>query len=128
MRRVQLSYVDRHDQSQAREIWPPRAGFFRLRLVRGGWPVPAEIKLVPIEDGGTDRMGWQAVIDGEPRDPDPDPAHAAGVSDIWHGGTIVPQSEFEWCIAVRDHAAAHDPDHPSLHPRKPIDRNRLKPL
>ena len=111
---------ERHDDAQQRPVWPPQEGFFHMRLVRKGWPVPCRILC-------TD-AGWQAIIDGEEFPAHADPAHADGVARIWHSGTIVEEGDYCWRLAVKAHAAAHEPDHPALHPRTAIHPLRLKPL
>jgi hypothetical protein len=112
---------NRHATFQRRLIWPPEPGIFALRLVRGAWRAPCRI--IYNDDGR-----WQAEIDGELQEPDADPALAHMVSAIWHGGIKVDAATYQWMLAVKAHAALHDPDHPALHPRKPIDPRRLKPL
>jgi hypothetical protein len=111
-----------HDRAaQARPVWPPEPGFFKLRLCAGGWHVPA---LIRRRDDGT----WQAVIDTDPLAPSADPATAPGVARIWHGGVRIGQPEYDWLLAIREHAHAHDPEHPAAQPRRPIHPMRLKPF
>lgn len=111
---------ERHDPSQARSIWPPSVGYFRMSLVRKGWAVPCMISIVNGQ--------WQATVDGKELPPDADPALAERVSDIWHSGHFIDRSEYLWRLAIKEHSERSDPDHPSLHPMKPISLNRLKPL
>lgn len=112
---------DRHDARQRRAIWPPQPGFFRLRLAKNAWPVPARIT----HDGDM----WQATIDGSECAAHADPALAPRVTDIWEGGWIVDEAEYRWALAVRDAAAAADhTDHPALNPTKAINPLRLIPL
>lgn len=72
--------------------------------------------------------GWQAEINGTCHPAHPDPVHAEGVSRIWHSATAIAEHEYRWLVAVREAAEVADPDHPALHPTKPIDPMRLKPL
>jgi len=111
--------TDRHAPSQRRLIWPPSPGWFKLRLVRGGWQVPAMIC-------HHDQIGWWAVLDGEQFAPHDDPAHAPRVSDIWTG-TIIDEATYDWLLAVKAWARQHEPDHPCLSPTKPISHRRLIP-
>lgn len=110
----------RHDPAQARSIWPPSVGTFRLRLVKGGWAVPAQI----VETAA----GWCAIIDEIALPPHPDPAQADGVERVWTGGTMIDQSEYDWLIALKAAAKQTAPDHPAVNPRKPIDHMLLKPI
>jgi hypothetical protein len=102
----------RHHPSQARAVWPPSPGFFRMRLTKRGWEVPCAIR----HDGN----GWCAVIDGCEHPPAALPEHAEGVSDIWTYGTITDEADYRWRLAVKAHAAAHEPDHPACNPRTAI--------
>jgi len=82
--------------------------------------VPAEI----LHEGGF----WYAIINGQIQAPHTDPALAEGLSKIWHYGIKIDQPTYDWLVATRDAAATLDPEHPSLHPDKAINHNRLKPL
>lgn len=105
---------------QARLIWPPSPGYFSLRRHKGAWRVPAEIR----HEAGL----WCAIIDGVAGNSHTDPAHAKDVDTIWTSGLRLPEVEFRYLEQVRDWAKANDPDHPALHPFKPIDPMRLTPL
>ena len=75
-----------------------------------------------------DDNGWHAIIDEAAFDPDPDPAKAPRVADVWTGQRIT-EAEYEWLLAVKRQAMeAGDLDHPSLNPTIAIHPNRLKPL
>jgi len=110
----------RHDPAQARSIWPPSPGTFRLRLVKGGWAVPAQI----VETAA----GWCAIIDEIALPPNPDPAQAEGVERVWTSGHKIDEAEYRYLTAVKEYAAKHAPDHPALNPRKPIDHMLLRPI
>jgi hypothetical protein len=107
-------------QWQARAIWPPEPGHFAFRLVKKGWKVPSTIH-------HSDGL-WRAEIDGVMCDPHADPALAARVADLWHGGVRISAAEYAWLNAVKTWALVHQPDHPACHPRKPIDHRLLAPL
>jgi hypothetical protein len=115
-----MDTTDRHHAAQRRAIWPPEPGHFSLRLVRRGWPVPAAIHC---QDGL-----WWADIDGRAYPRHADPAHAAGVDRIWHGGLRVAEHEHRFLIALKEWAQTHQPDHPCLHPLKPINPALLRPI
>lgn len=112
--------TSRHAPAQTRAIWPPEPGFFAVRLHKGGWRVPAEIR-------HTDGL-WCAIVDGAARMPHADPETAQDIARVWHGGVRIDQATYAWLIAVRDAAASTDPEHPALHPNQPINHARLKPL
>jgi hypothetical protein len=111
----------RFSGDQARPVWPPRAGHFRLRLCKGGWQVPAKIQYSPIE-------GWRAIVD-EFQHPWHDlPEYAPRLAGVWHHGLIITIDEYAWCMAVKRWAERECPEHPSLNPRKPIGRMNLTPF
>jgi len=111
---------DRHATGQRRAVWPPEPGLFRLRLVRGGWGVPARLS-VTVD-------GWAAEIDGTSYPADPDPARAEGVERIWTGGEIIDQHEYDWLIEMRTWALTYDRDHPAAQPLRAINPSELRPL
>lgn len=114
--------MERHDPAQSRRIDQVEAGYFRLRLAKGAWAVPARIVRDP------ERNQWRAILDGEDGTPHCDPMLAQNVSRIWEGGVIITRAEYEWLLAVKLHYSIHDPEHPSLHPRRPVSPMRLKPI
>lgn len=91
-----------------------------MRLVPKGWQVPVQI--IRDQDGI-----WQVIANGEAREPNSDPI-LAGVSRVWESATMIDQAEYDYLIAVRDHARAHDPDHPAADPTKPIRVALLRPI
>jgi hypothetical protein len=119
-KRLAMPVSDRHAAAQRRVVWPPEPGLFRLRLVRGGWGVPARIA-VTID-------GWRAEIDGIAYPPDPDPARAPGVERIWVSAEIIDQLEYQWLVEMREWALAHDPDHPAANPQRAINPAELRPI
>jgi hypothetical protein len=101
-----------------RSAWPPIPGCFRIRLVRGGWAVPARIE----HDGAL----WRVTIDGTASEA-ADPVHA-GAERVWHYGKAIEDWEYADLLRLKEWAAAHDPSHPCLSPRQPIDPMRLRPV
>jgi hypothetical protein len=99
-----------------RLIWPPEPGWFRLRLVRGGWQVPCQI----VHQDGL----WWAIVDGEAKAANADPACAEDVERIWHYGTAIMRHEFDYLEALRAFAP---PDHPARNPLVRIDPRTLTP-
>lgn len=104
-----------------RDVSAPEAGFFELRLVRGGPRVPARI---------TFHHGvWGASINGEPcGGVHHDPAYADGVFRVWLGGRRVTQAEYEYRISLRTWAVENDHTHPAANPTKVIDLRTHEPL
>jgi hypothetical protein len=100
-------------------IWPPQAGYFRMRLARNAWAVPCRI--------AHDWSGWYAVFDSVPYPPHEDPAHAPWVPEIWAGGEFITVAEYNWLIGIRMWAAQYHPAHPALHPWQAIDRLTVQP-
>ena len=96
-----------------RQVDDPRPGFFELRLVRGGPMVAGRI----VHENGL----WHAVINGEKQgEPHPDPAQAAGVMRLWHGGHRITESLYSFRLSLKAWATAHDPSHPAANPHQVI--------
>lgn len=100
----------------------PEPGCYLIRLIRKGPQLPAVI----VKDA---EGCWSAVIDGEAQGiPDPDPARAAGVYTVWHSGQRSDKVMHGYLHALKQWALVHQPEHPLLHPRKPIDVGALPPV
>ena len=118
-------------KTQRRLVWPPDPGFFRMPLVRGGWPVPCRImhELMPDPTQTSMKLRmWRAIIDEEALDPALDALTAIGVARIWHNAEIVGQADYEWRCALKNEKRVSDPDHPCLHPGRVMNPRTLKPL
>lgn len=103
-----------------RRVDTPSAGFFAIRLVKGGALVPAAIV--------QDAEGWHVVINGERHPPDADPWHAFGMSKVWHYGREIDEAEYRFMLARAAHAREHDPTHPTANPEQPISLADMKPI
>lgn len=108
------------DSQESRAVWPPTPGFFKIRLVRRGWRVPAMIV--------RSEHGWQAVIDGVTYETHDDPAQSPEIGKVWGYGTMISAADYDWLVAVRENARVNDRAHPSLSPLKPINYLTLTPL
>lgn len=112
-----------HDRSQTpRRVDQPEAGHFKLRMVRGGPWVAAEIEC--------DAQGvWSATIDGERQSggAHTDPALAEGVFRIWHYGHAIDASEHAYLVERARWARIHAPDSPEANPTLPIRVGSLPP-
>ena len=104
----------------ARRIDRPEPGFFKLRLVRKGWQVP--VRVLRYTDGT-----WHVTVNGQDKPQSTDPI-AAGAQSIWESGTAIDQTEYNYLIALREYALAHDPTHPAATPDKPIRVALLRPI
>jgi len=110
-----------HDRRQApRRVDQPEPGLFKLRLVRGGPFVAAEIHR---DDAGR----WIATINGKAADGHPDPALAEGVFRIWHYGIRISASEHAFLVERAAWARVHSPDNPEANPERPIRLGALPP-
>ncbi len=105
--------------------WPPTAGLYRMRLVKGGpwcavriWngfgndPVTGEI---------LERCWiWRAEING--REVVIDRAWP------WCAGHPITQPELEYLLAMHRHATKHAPHMPEANPREKIDLHKMPTL
>lgn len=95
----------------------PEAGFFQMRLVRGGPWVPVRIWLHQVIDGETGELVQDerlaATVDGRPADP----------CQIWTRCAAHPVSEqyFAYLTAGSRWDRAHAPHHPAANPTQPTD-------
>ena len=113
--------ADRRHPSQSRRVDQVEKGFYRLRLVKGGWAVPCQI--ARNLDGD-----WYAVVDGEMQSANPDPFLASFVGRIHSGGLRISQGEYDHLLALKTWAAVNNLDHPCLRPTWSMDVNALRPI
>ncbi len=115
-----------------RPLADPRPGFFKMRLVRGGPFVGAEIRHGPAHDPETgeelDRSWmWEALINGKHvRQPAGDPLNA-GVFRVWESGTEITEAEYRYLIADADWCAKHAPSEPQAQPTRAVRIGELPP-
>lgn len=95
----------------------PQCGFFKRRLRRGGVLVPARIWLYSPIDIGTgelvDDEVLQCEVDGQYANPVEQWSYLCG--------NPITEQEFNYLMALRQHAQVHEPDLPHADPRKPVD-------
>ncbi len=91
----------------------PQPGHFRIRLRRGAWPVPAAIE--QNEDGQ-----WRAVVDETATGWFRDPWHCEEIIRIWTYGRRIEDWEYLDLIDLKRRAERETPEHPCLHPLKPM--------
>lgn len=117
----------------SRPVDDPKPGFFRMRLVKGGPFVGAEIRHGAPRDPETGGIMeersfmWETIIDGKlARDPSPDPAQA-GVFRVWLSGEQITEPEYRFLVADAKWARQHAPDDPIAQPTKPVTLADLPP-
>lgn len=94
----------------------PQPGFFRMRVVKGGPLVGAEIK----------HCGklWEAWINGRMIRPPHEDASLAGVYRIWLIADPVEEPEFRYLIDDREWFACHEPTAPEARPGHPVNLSK----
>lgn len=103
----------------------PVAGFYQMRLVKGGPFVPVRIWFGTSFDPATGEWNdrshhWRACIDGQQVD----------IWRAWPGcsGRAISEGEYRYMRATTAHAKAYEPGLPQANPKAPIDLNRMAPL
>ncbi len=104
--------------SAPRRIDRPEPGFWLVRLVRNGPPVPAAIMWVqtthdPVTGEPMDRSRFLAAyIDGKP----------VGLDDVWlRRGTPIDEAEYRFRLADAAWAREHVPSEIAANPKRSID-------
>ena len=116
----------------SRPLSDPRPGYFKMRLVKGGPWVGAEIRHGPGVDPETgaplDRAWlWEAIVAGRHvRQPAGDPLNA-GVFRIWESGIEISEAEYRYLIADAEWCAKHAPEEPQATPEKRVSLVDLPP-
>lgn len=130
---VRMQIEDRmSDKGPSRVLSEPRPGFFKMRRVRGGPFVGAEIRHGPAPDPDTgeplDRSWlWEALVNGKhEREPAGDPLKA-GVIMIWESATEITEREYRFLIADAEWCAKHAPDEPQAKPTEKVSIVDLPP-
>lgn len=108
----------------ATPLWPPVAGFYRIRLVRGG-PLCAAMLWQGFgfdPDGGEPRgmWTWRAMVN----------CAEVHLDRVWpycadKGCT---EAEYDYLLAVHGHAKRWTPDMPEAKPREKVDLHRTPAL
>lgn len=117
----------------------PVAGFYAMRLRRGGLEVAVRIWFgLPIVDGEEqDRAPqWCCEIDGTADFVERDDAtgyrcHVArSVWECWPfcAGHPISKTEYEFLLRRKAWAVEHAPEHPAANPRKRVDVRTMKPM
>lgn len=121
------------------QVGVPNAGFYSLRLIRGGIRVGVRIWFgPPIFDGEElDRCHrWNVEIDGKTTRPVVDAeGNKTGQRElldpfeVWPFacGHPISQKEFDFLAKRRGWAVEHEPTHPAARPREPINLRKLAP-
>jgi hypothetical protein len=101
-----------HEDTTPRRIDQPEPGFFRMRLVKGGWLVPCQILC--------QRGLFWAVVDGTEHPKHHDPILAPWVARVWEGGQSTTETDYRWRLLMREWASQHHKRHPCLTPTRAI--------
>lgn len=111
--------------------WPPVAGTYATRLVRGGPRVPVRIWFGQAVLGGEEQdraPGWFVEIDGRTdRVEFGDDGYRCrvplDVEKVWPhcAKDPVTREEYAYLVAHAGWARDHAPNHPKAQPRKPVD-------
>lgn len=112
------------DDEAPRTVWPPEPGYFRMKLVKNGWPAPCEIQRREV-DG---LVLWQAIVDGDVMPEVPRPERCPHIERIWTSGFRIDETEYRWRNSLRDSARKHRVQHPAANARRPIIVMRLRPI
>ena len=94
-------------------------GFYRVKLVRRGPMVPAELRWE------NDRI--VAYIDGKKSVGELDGWQQDAVDRIAIWGEPIDEAEHRYMVAFAAHARVHMPDHPVANPMKPINLRLVSP-
>lgn len=113
----------RHQQA-SRNISRPEPGYFRLRLVKGGPLVGAQIAYAPTRDPITDEpldrsWYWSAIVNGE-QIGEPSVRPGDQVFRIWESGDRIDEAEYSYMIASARWASEYAPDEPLANPRAAV--------
>lgn len=111
---------------EARYVGRPEPGFYRVRLVRGGPWVAAQIILAPtpdpwVPDNPMDRpCYWSVVVNGEPSKltemvPDKD------VWKVYEWGERIDRETYDLMLAQAEWDRKYDPASPLANPDKRVD-------
>jgi hypothetical protein len=105
----------------SRAVDKPEPGYFSMKLVKGGPLVGARI----IFDGGM----WSVEIDGEMKGGQvADPNDNLAIFRVWHGATIIDETEYRFLKERSAWAKVNDPKSPFANPTTPIDFTRHPPI
>ncbi len=95
-----------------RRIDIPQVFFARIPLVRGGWKVPARTET---RDGL-----WRAVVDEVEGAWTADPLADRLFVRVHTARDLIPEWQYFDLIDLKRWARAYQPDHPCLHPDRPM--------
>jgi len=99
----------------------PVAGFYLLRLVRGGPYVGASISHSEAE-------GWKVNIDGESQGPSHEPWTLSFMERVAFYGRPSTEAEVSYRVGVAKWAKIYKPDHDAANPTRPLDLNKIIPF
>ena len=112
----------------------PKPGYYLVRLVPKGWEVPVHVT--------ASNEGWGVIVDGEahPLTWARDDILLAYAGSLLNGGLFthpmlrvvlfgraVDEGTYNYRLALKEWAALHDPAHPCLSPRNPVNIGTAAP-
>lgn len=123
----------------------PIPHFFRVQLVKQGSPCGFKIwygePLDPVTGEPLDRSPrWQAELNGESVDPfiividfafplgEPDYPYMGERCHPLIKGEEITQDEYNYLVALHNHAVQYDPTMPEADPRKPVNLREMAPV
>lgn len=106
----------------------PQAGHYWRRFVKNGPKIPVRIwhgaPICPDTGEELDRSHrWQAIVNGELVTGD-------AVLETWIScaGHPISEAEYEYLLALKNHAVQHEPDLPEAAPNSPINLHTMPTL
>lgn len=107
----------------------PQAGFYWRRFVKGGPKIPVRLwHGAPIDPETGEELErshrWQAMVNGDLVTGD------TAVIEVWIScaGNPIDEAEYDYLLALKNHAVRHEPDLPEAAPNSPIDLHRMPTL
>ena len=99
----------------------PRAGYYLIRLARGGPFVGASIAWHETD-------GWTCMVDGECQGPSLDPWLLPFMETIHFYGKNSTSAEVKFKIGLKRFCEIYAPNEPAANPRKPINPDTFVPI
>jgi hypothetical protein len=99
----------------------PVAGFYLVRMVRGGPYVGAAIRY-------SETDGWTVNLDGEVQGPSHEPWSLSFMEKVAFWGRPCTEAEVQYRIGVKRWAEIYKPDHDAANPTRPLNLDTIVPF